>query len=509
MRIRKANERSISFKKSATKTSIKHNNREFEEGDWNTKYHEHIDRERSNQNQYLIQKNIHDMYDELFGEAVEEYNMHQKRDDRKIDNYFNHVKQSKTLELQREFIIQIGDVSDFEKSDEVRELNRLFDANDKEKANSILKSYVDSFEMRNPNLKIYNAVIHNDEATPHLHLNVIPVAEGYKRGVNKQPSFNKALKQQGIKPGEDNNIFKAFRDREVKEIESLMGFEGWNRKEVGTNHIRDVREYKETMLEASKMRSKIQEQESEYKSLSEEYNALEMKIEAKKAQSAELNDEIQVKQEYLSQVKTTGFNDTRLEDMSDDEHLEYAKEFLPNRFGTNRLEIAKKINYLQSLANTGKTFHRNFTEFDERVTKKATRIANEKTDKLTNENESLKHENQHLTEENARLKREIERQNIQKQMDKDAVNQLREEVRGLKKTVKVLEDTAKEFIDKTANRFKHVYFSILGRLSFDNRINPGIFSPTAKDNIEAFNDGWNKAKQKRQTIRERDNGLEL
>lgn len=502
MHIRKANERSISFKKSATKTSIKHNNREFEEEDWNTKYHEHINREKSNQNQYLIQKNIHDMYDELFGDAVEEYNAKQKRSDRKIKDYFSHVNQSKTLELQREFIIQVGDVSDFENSDEVNDLNCLFDKNDKEKANSILKSYVDSFEMRNPNLKIYNAVIHNDEATPHLHLNVIPVAEGYKRGVNKQPSFDKALKQQGIKPGEDNNIFKAFRDREVKEIESLMGFEGWNRKEVGTNHIRDVREYKETMLEVSEMRSKIQEQESEYKSLLEEYNVLEMKIEAKKAQSSELNDEIQVKQEYLSQVKTTQFNDTRLKNMSDDEHLEYAKEFMPNRFGTNRVEIAKKINYLQSFVSAEKASHRNFAKLDQCINQRVTRIVNEKVSTLTNENEVLKKENQNLSKENEHLKREIKLKNIQEKMNQN-------EIKGLKKTIRVLENSAREFIEKTSNQFKHVYFSILGRLSFDNGINPKVFSPTAKDNIEAFNDGWNKAKQKHQMTREQDNGLEL
>ena len=504
-------EHSISFKKSATKTSIKHNNRDFEEADWNTKFHRHIDRERSDQNQYLIQKDIHEMYDELFGEAVEEYNTKQKRDDRKIDDYFSHVNQSKTLELQREFIIQVGDISDFEEDEKNDDLDIFFmDKSNKEKANSILKYYVDTFEIRNPNLKIYNAVIHNDEASPHLHLNVIPVAEGYKRGVNKQPSFNKALKQQGITPGEDNNIFKAFRDREVQALEKSMLMEGWIRKKVGTNHIRDVREYKEVMSDVSRMRFEVHEKESEYNTLVDEYNALEMEIEGKKTQVNDIDKEIQIKQNYINEFDTKWFNKTRLENMSDSEHLECAKEYMPNRFGTDRLEKAKKINYLQSFVSTEKLFHRDYAKLNECVEKRARRMIREKTTELTDENQKLKKENHNLSEENERLKREIKRQNIQKQMDKDTIDQLQKEVRGLKKTIKVLEDTAKEFIDKTANRFKHVYFSILGHLSFDKGVNVKHFSPTYESNIEAFNKGYQKAKKENEErFIYRGNDLEL
>ena len=51
---------------------------------------------------------------------------------------------------------------------------------------------------RNPNLKVYNAVIHNDEASPHMHLNFVPVASGYKRGLEKQVSFDRAIMQQDV-----------------------------------------------------------------------------------------------------------------------------------------------------------------------------------------------------------------------------------------------------------------------------------------------------------------------
>lgn len=183
---------SISFKKATKQTSIKHNNRDFSEKDWQSEYHNHIDKNRTDLNIVLCQKDIKEMYHELFDESVNEYNKKQKRKDRRIKDYYSKVLKDKTLEPQREFIIQVGEMSDFYKRD--GSLNTEMIA----KANDILCDYYSKFQERNPNLKIYNAVIHNDEATPHMHLNVIPVATGYKRGVQKRPSFNKALRQQGI-----------------------------------------------------------------------------------------------------------------------------------------------------------------------------------------------------------------------------------------------------------------------------------------------------------------------
>jgi hypothetical protein len=81
---------SASFVKGTT-TSIKHNNRDFKEKDWETKYHNHINREREKHNKYLRSTPIREKYDELFGEEVERYNATQKRKDRKIDDYFDYT----------------------------------------------------------------------------------------------------------------------------------------------------------------------------------------------------------------------------------------------------------------------------------------------------------------------------------------------------------------------------------------------------------------------------------
>lgn len=240
---------SISFKKSTKKTSISHNNRTLDNEQQKNKYHKHINFDKSNENIYLEQTPIREKYEELFGEAVEKFNAKQKRADRKIDDYYAKVLKDKKLEPQREFIIQVGSIDDYRliKDDgsptglTLEQIER-----NKQIANDILKSYYKEFQERNPNLPIYNAVIHNDEASPHMHLNVIPVATGYKRGMEKQCSFNKALKQQGIESDKENNraLWNNFRNQEVESIERLMNEHGWERKEVGTNNIKDIHEYK-------------------------------------------------------------------------------------------------------------------------------------------------------------------------------------------------------------------------------------------------------------------------
>lgn len=225
----------------------------------NNDWHKHIDFTKSDENIYLEQTDIREKYEELFGEAVEEYNAKQKRADRKIEDYLAKVRKDKKMEPQREFIVQVGTLDDFRTtrddgsstgiSEQEAEQNRVI-------ANKILVEYFKEFKERNPNLSVYNAVIHNDEVSPHLHLNIVPVAEGYKRGVQRQPSFNKALQQQGLQADKENGrvLWNNFRSQEVESVERLMADFGWDRELVGTNKIKDIHEYKEIMSEISELR---------------------------------------------------------------------------------------------------------------------------------------------------------------------------------------------------------------------------------------------------------------
>lgn len=255
----------ISFKKATNQTSIKHNNRKFDEKDWESDYHKHIDRFRSENNRYLVQRDIHEIYDEIFGSALELYNAKQKRKDRRISDYYQHVKKSKTLELQREFIVQVGNVEDFQIEENWQ------------KANYILEKYAETFEARNPQFRVYNAVIHNDEASPHLHINVIPVAHGYKRGLTLQPSFDKAIRQQGIETNakDSREVFRAFRDGEIQAVAEIAREMNIERKLGETNKFKDTREYKKYQQGLTELKNDIAEKKTEFEELGVQTTRLE------------------------------------------------------------------------------------------------------------------------------------------------------------------------------------------------------------------------------------------
>ena len=105
---------SISFVTKTNMTSLKHNNRDLTEAEYQEPAHRHINQELSDDNIYIKRGNLKETYDELFGEALANYNAKQKRADRKITDYYQHVKKSKTLDLQREIVVTVGKKEDWE-----------------------------------------------------------------------------------------------------------------------------------------------------------------------------------------------------------------------------------------------------------------------------------------------------------------------------------------------------------------------------------------------------------
>lgn len=245
-------EMSISFKKATNKTNLKHNNRQQKKYD-----NDKIDISREKENKYLIQENIRDLYEREFGEALEVYNKKQRRSDRKIKNYYEHVKASKKTAVQQELVVQIG--TGYNGQD------YTFGDDNWHKVNEILEEYINQFEKRNPNLKVYNAVIHNDETSPHLHINFVPVASGYKRGLEKQVAFNRAIKQQD-KQFDVSHPFEAWRESEINEIEKLMNERNIERETVGTNEYKDTNELKKITAEREKLEKERELLEEEKKS---------------------------------------------------------------------------------------------------------------------------------------------------------------------------------------------------------------------------------------------------
>lgn len=229
-------------------SSINHNNRRLSDDEFKAPEHEHIIRELTPDNIIVKKEPITEAYEKIFGKAVEEYNEKQTRSDRKIDNYYKHIQKSKAYDLQREFIVTLGAKEDWD------QLTR----EDKLEAGQKLAEYVKEFQERHPKLYVYNAVVHLDEAgAPHAHINVIPVAGGYKRGVSLKPSFKQVLKEEGFK-FEGRNQLREFRNLEADKLGEKLQDMGIERYRPGTNDVKDLKQYKELMREVSAEREKIE-----------------------------------------------------------------------------------------------------------------------------------------------------------------------------------------------------------------------------------------------------------
>ena len=218
----------ISFNK-ANSTSLAHNNRE------NLFGNPDIDLERVKDNITYVKLDIREMYHEIFDQAVADYNAKQKRSDRKIDDYFSKILHDKKTHHQQELIVAVGCKD--ENTEEIFEMKK-----------EILDDYMKGFQERNPNLKVYNAVMHLDEANPHLHINFVPVYES-KRGLSKRVGFDKAIEQQ------DGLTFERWRESETGVIERQLKEKGIERRYKGSHSYMKVAEYKEYAESLETLRS--------------------------------------------------------------------------------------------------------------------------------------------------------------------------------------------------------------------------------------------------------------
>lgn len=224
----------VSF--SQNKGNLSHNERKF--------YTNNIDIDRSKDNLQFYSLSVEEAYKEYFGNAIDEYNRTQKRKDRlkSVDKYLFELRENEHKKGAEkpfyEIVVQIGDKNT---------CNILNNKEQAENAKNILIEYVKGWQDRNPNLRVFNATIHMDETTPHLHLDYIPVATGYKQGLKVRNSLSKALECQGLGKGVGRNDNASIRwqkqEREViKDLAINHGFE-IEEKGVDRPHL-SVSEYK-------------------------------------------------------------------------------------------------------------------------------------------------------------------------------------------------------------------------------------------------------------------------
>ena len=209
------------------KGDVNHNNRKF--------IAENVDRTRIKDNITIVKDDIKQVYHELFDDALRDFNARQTRKDRIIHDYREHIRHGRQEKEFYEVIFQVGNMEDTPVgSDEAKT------------ATEILQEFTEDFVKRNPHLRVFNAVIHLDEATPHVHIDFVPFATGQKRGLSTRNTLSKALEQQGFKgEGKLETNTKMWIEREKQELAAVMLTRGIEWEQLGThNEHLSVLDYK-------------------------------------------------------------------------------------------------------------------------------------------------------------------------------------------------------------------------------------------------------------------------
>ena len=232
------------------KGSVNHNSRKFKA--------ENVDGSRTHLNIDYCNENIKKVYHELFDKALERYNSKQTRADRRIENYYEKIRNSKQEKPFHELILQIGDKENMSAESENGALAR-----------EILGEYYRGFQERNPQLKVFSAHLHMDEATPHLHIDFVPFTTGSKRSLDTRISLKQALAAQGFKGGTRGDTeWNQWVSAEKSALAFVMEQHGieWEHKGTHEKHL-SVLDYKkqEREKEITVLDNKLAEKQDEFR----------------------------------------------------------------------------------------------------------------------------------------------------------------------------------------------------------------------------------------------------
>ncbi len=232
------------------KGSVNHNSRKFKA--------ENVDGSRTHLNIDYCNEPIKKIYHQLFDEALKIYNEKQTRADRRIENYYEKIRNSKQEKPFHELILQIGDKENMSAESENGQLAR-----------QVLDEYYRGFQERNPNLKVFSAHLHMDEATPHLHIDFVPFTTGSKRGLDTRVSLKQALAAQGFKGGTRGDTeWNQWVSAEKSALAFVMERHGieWEHKGTHEKHL-SVLDYKkqEREKELDALEDKLAEKKDEFR----------------------------------------------------------------------------------------------------------------------------------------------------------------------------------------------------------------------------------------------------
>lgn len=323
------------------------------------------------------------LYLELFEDARIKYNEKQKRNDRKIENYFNHISNDNKRDLACEIIIELGDM-DFwaDKNDDF-----------KHKMVDVYKEQILDLENIVSNFKIANATIHFDESSPHLHIVGVPFKEGSKNGMVVQVGKSDVFTTDSLR-----NIQDKMREYCISTFNKVYDLNySLKIKEEGRNqdiNVKNMINYRELKKEQEKNKKRLNELNDKADDLQNKSLQITNIIDNLKSNKLNknnysiTNDEINEIKDYIKQtqdttsnLKTTNDLTTILEHYEDDlknhskevknlqqriknrdnkiNELEYKLDFANDTID----ELEDKVSKLEEMLEYFKNLWKRFIEF--------------------------------------------------------------------------------------------------------------------------------------------------
>ena len=366
--------------------SLAHNRRDF--------IAENVDPDRVHLNICYQNENLKEVYKELFDDSVERYNVG-KRKDRQITNYYEKIRQGKQEKLFHEMIFQIGNREDMAVGTTEGDL-----------AVKVLDEYVKNFQQRNPTLHVFSCYLHQDEATPHLHIDFVLYVTGWKgKGMDTRVSLKQALKSLGFQGGNKHdtelNQWINHEKELLAEIAQQHGIE-WEQKGTHEEHL-DVYNFKK------------KERKKEVQALEQEKEYLTAENEGLTAQIAEVRADIQLLKDDKEQaVKDKEEAEKCAEKAEKDLHsLEERRERLQPVMDNVSKEI-KEYGTVKTLLPEAGALERATTYRDKKIKPLFTQVKNKiaamaaQVKELAEEVEKWKHKYQETKQEYNRMQRKLD-----------------------------------------------------------------------------------------------------
>jgi hypothetical protein len=279
-----------------------------------------VDPDRVKDNVVLVEpQTIQEAYDLLFAESARQYN-EGLRSDRQYDCYYEKLfKQSPDNANSIVNAPQRGRPAGSKKKpivqksyyEDLMQIGKKEDTGvgtpDAEVAKNALIDWfngsdalgIPSYQERNPNLHVFNAVIHMDEATPHMHIDYIPWYESM-RGQSVQQGVNRALEACGHGSRDDPDIRNNYRLAERKVFEEICNHHGIEVKpaEPGRGYSYVPDEYREKMQATD---NRIAEQQEEIKLNQGEIVSSRKEAQEAKQQLTEVNTALAGSEQQLAE----------------------------------------------------------------------------------------------------------------------------------------------------------------------------------------------------------------